>query len=93
MTDTVDTLLIDVRANTQGFAQDVATMRGSFDGQLVDAGVGGVDAAAPVDGLVVGSLRRRHQGRGHGEREGQHGGKGRGMDDGGLWLHGGAPGG
>jgi len=36
MTDTVETLLIDVRASTQGFAQDVATMRGSFDGTLVD---------------------------------------------------------
>ena len=33
---TVDTLLIDVRANTQAFAADVATMRSSFDGTLVD---------------------------------------------------------
>ena len=32
----VDTLLIDVRANTQAFAADVATMRSSFDGTLVD---------------------------------------------------------
>lgn len=36
MTDPVDTLMIDLRANTQGFAQDVAAMRGSFDGQLLD---------------------------------------------------------
>jgi phage-related minor tail protein len=36
MTDSVDTLLIDVRASTQGFAQDVAAMRGTFDGTLVD---------------------------------------------------------
>ena len=31
---TVDSLLIDVRANTQGFAADVAAMRGTFDGTL-----------------------------------------------------------
>lgn len=36
MADNVDSLLIDVRANTQGFAADVAVMRGTFDGTLVD---------------------------------------------------------
>ncbi len=36
MTDPVESLLIDVRANTQGFAADVAAMRGTFDGTLVD---------------------------------------------------------
>ena len=36
MTDSVDSLLIDVRANTQGFAADVAAMRSTFDGTLVD---------------------------------------------------------
>jgi hypothetical protein len=36
MGDSVDSLLIDVRANTQGFAQDVAAMRSSFDGTLLD---------------------------------------------------------
>jgi hypothetical protein len=36
MTDTVDTLLIDVRASTQGFAQDIATMRSSVDSTLTD---------------------------------------------------------
>ena len=36
MPSPVDTLLIDVRANTQAFAADVATMRSSFDGTLVD---------------------------------------------------------
>ena len=36
MPDTVDSLLIEVRANTQGFAADVAAMRGTFDTQLVD---------------------------------------------------------
>lgn len=36
MPDNVDSLLIDVRANTQGFAADVAAMRSTFDGTLVD---------------------------------------------------------
>ncbi len=36
MPDTVDTLLIDVRANTQSFAADVAAMRSTFDTTLVD---------------------------------------------------------
>ena len=36
MSDPVDSLLIDVRASTQGFAQDIAVMRGSVDGTLVD---------------------------------------------------------
>jgi hypothetical protein len=44
MTDPVDSLLIDVRANTQGFAADVAAMRSSFDGTLVD----GFDRAGQV---------------------------------------------
>jgi hypothetical protein len=34
--NTVDSLTIDVRANTQAFASDVAAMRSSFDGTLVD---------------------------------------------------------
>ncbi|MCC6926112.1 tail tape measure protein [Novosphingobium sp.] len=36
MTDPVDSLMLEVRANTQAFAADVATMRGAFDGTLVD---------------------------------------------------------
>src|SRR5579871_2539442 len=36
MTDQVDSLLINVRASTQGFAQDVSAMRSTFDGTLVD---------------------------------------------------------
>ena len=36
MPNTVDSLTIDVRANTQAFASDVAAMRSSFDGTLVD---------------------------------------------------------
>lgn len=35
MTDAVDSMLIDVRANTQAFAADVAAMRGTFDNTLV----------------------------------------------------------
>lgn len=35
-TDPVESLLIDVRANTQGFAADIAAMRGTFDTTLVD---------------------------------------------------------
>jgi len=34
--DSVDELLVEVRAGTQGFAQDIAQMRSSFDGTLVD---------------------------------------------------------
>jgi hypothetical protein len=36
MPDSVDSLLVEVRANTQGFAADVAAMRSTFDGTLVD---------------------------------------------------------
>jgi phage-related minor tail protein len=34
--DTVDELLVEVRASTQGFSSDIAAMRASFDGTLVD---------------------------------------------------------
>jgi len=55
MTDTVDTLLIDVRASTQGFAQDVATMRGTFDGTLVD---GFARAGTVLERGLLGAVRR-----------------------------------
>lgn len=42
--DPVTTMLIDVRASTQGFAEDVAAMRGQFDGTLVS----GFDSAGKV---------------------------------------------
>ena len=35
--DAVQSLMVDVRANTQGFAQDLAQMRGSFNSTLVDS--------------------------------------------------------
>ncbi len=44
MTDPVDSLLIDVRANTQGFAADIAAMRGTFDTGLL----GGFEKAGNV---------------------------------------------
>jgi len=34
--DQVQSLIIDVRANTQGFAQDLSAMRGTFNSTLVD---------------------------------------------------------
>jgi len=55
MTDTVDTLLVDVRASTQGFAQDIATMRGSFDGTLVE---GFARAGDVLERGLVGAVRR-----------------------------------
>lgn len=35
MDDTIDQLLIDVRASTQGFSQDIAQMRSGFDSTLL----------------------------------------------------------
>lgn len=55
MTDAVESLLIDVRANTQGFAADVAAMRGTFDGTLVD----GFDRAGEVlERGLLGAIRK-----------------------------------
>lgn len=34
--DGVESLLVEVRAGTQGFAQDIQAMRGTFDGTLID---------------------------------------------------------
>lgn len=55
MTDTVETLLVDVRASTQGFAQDIATMRGAFDGTLVD---GFSRAGDVLERGLIGAVRR-----------------------------------
>lgn len=55
MTDSVDTLMIDVRAVTQGFAQDVAAMRSSFDATVLD----GFDRAGSVlERGLLGAIRR-----------------------------------
>ncbi len=58
MVDSVDTLLVDVRANTQGFAADVAQMRGTFDGTLVDgfANAGNVLERGLLSAIRKGSL-------------------------------------
>lgn len=55
MTDTIDTLLVDVRASTQGFAQDIAAMRGTFDGTLVD---GFARAGDVLERGLLGAIRR-----------------------------------
>jgi len=36
MTDQIDTLMVDVRASTEGFARDIAEMRSSVDSNLID---------------------------------------------------------
>lgn len=55
MVDTVDSLLIDVRANTQGFASDVAAMRSTFDTNLVD---GFSKAGNVLERGLLGALRK-----------------------------------
>lgn len=55
MTDAVDSLLIDVRANTQGFASDIQAMRGAFDATLVD---GFARAGSVLERGLVGAIRR-----------------------------------
>jgi hypothetical protein len=53
--DEVESLLIDVRASTQGFAQDVAAMRGTLDATLVD---GFARAGTVLERGLVGAIRR-----------------------------------
>lgn len=55
MADELDTLMIDVRANTSGFTADVAQMRGSFDSLLVD-GFG--RAGDTLERGLLGAIRR-----------------------------------
>ena len=55
MTDTVNTLLVDVRASTQGFAQDLAQMRGTFDGTLID---GFSKAGDVLERGLLGAIRK-----------------------------------
>lgn len=55
MADELDTLMIDVRANTSGFTADVAQMRGSFDAILVD-GFG--RAGDTLERGLLGAIRR-----------------------------------
>ena len=53
--DQTQSLMIDVRANTQGFEQDLATMRGSFDNTLV---AGFSQAGAVLDSGLATALQR-----------------------------------
>ena len=53
--DQTQSLMIDVRANTQGFEQDLATMRGSFDNTLV---AGFTQAGAVLDTGLATALQR-----------------------------------
>lgn len=55
MDDDVDTLLIDVRASTRGFAQDVAAMRSAFDAQVTD---GFTRAGNVLERGLTGAIRR-----------------------------------
>lgn len=55
ITDSVDSLLIDVRANTQGFQSDIQAMRGSLDGTLVD---GFARAGQVLERGLLGAIRR-----------------------------------
>jgi len=58
MTDPIDELLVSVRADTRGFAADVAAMRSQFDTTLVDgfAGAGNVLERSLLGELRKGSL-------------------------------------
>jgi hypothetical protein len=53
--DPIDTLMIDVRAGTQDFARDVAAMRATFDGTLVD---GFARAGGVLERGLLGAIRR-----------------------------------
>lgn len=55
MADPVDVLMVDVRANTQAFASDVAAMRSTFDGSLVD---GFARAGNALERGLIGALRK-----------------------------------
>lgn len=52
-------LLIDVRANTQGFAQDLAAMRSSFDGTVV---AGFSTAGNVLENALVGAVKKGNAG-------------------------------
>ncbi len=53
--DKVDSLLIDVRASTQGFAEDIAAMRGTFDATLVE---GFSRAGTVLERGLLGAIRK-----------------------------------
>jgi hypothetical protein len=53
--DQVQSLLIDVRASTQGFSEDLAVMRGTFDSTLVE---GFSRAGNVLEKGLLGAIRR-----------------------------------
>ena len=55
MDDEIEELLVEVRASTKGFAQDVAQMRGTIDGSLVD---GFARAGDVLERGLLGAIRR-----------------------------------
>ena len=55
MDDEVETLAVDVRANTQGFAQDIAAMKQSLDATLVD---GFARAGDTLERGLLGALKK-----------------------------------
>lgn len=55
MDDEIEQLMVSVRADTQGFARDVATMRGQIDGPLAD-GLG--RAGQVLERGLLSALRR-----------------------------------
>ncbi|NKI99804.1 tail tape measure protein [Novosphingobium sp. SG707] len=59
--DTVQSLLIDVRASTQGFAQDISAMRSGFDTTLLP---GFTQAGSALDTALTQALKRGSSGFG-----------------------------
>lgn len=55
MDETLEPLLVEVRASTQGFAQDISQMRGTIDSNLVD---GFARAGNALERGLVGAIRR-----------------------------------
>ena len=55
MDDELDELLVEVRADTRGFARDMADMRGTFDNTLLDGFAMGVGFLGVL--LLLGLLR------------------------------------
>lgn len=53
--DPLDSLLVDVRANTRGFAEDMAQMRRDFDGELVS---GFARAGHVLERSLLSAIRR-----------------------------------
>lgn len=55
MADEIETLLVDVRASTDGFRSDIERMRGAVDGSLLD---GFARAGGVLERGLLGALRR-----------------------------------